>query len=97
MDFIDIVQLSLFLPQAVPFQASLGDNQQVCRPGAYLVFQSPCFQDPDHIPSGSGLGVFNKAIILRKMWKIIINSFLIYAVFLDSISVEFIKAGKVHY
>ena len=55
------------------------------------------FMIPVILPSGSGLGVCNKAIIPRKTWKIIINSFLIYAGFPGAISVKFLKAVKVHY
>ena len=45
------------------------------------VFQGPCFHDPSHTPSGSGLGVCNKAIILRRTWKIIINTVSWYMLF----------------
>ena len=77
MDYTDIVQISLFLLQAIPFQASLGNNQQVRRQSSCLA-PTRCskvhvFMIPVILPSGSGLGVCSKGIILRKTWKIIIN------------------------
>ena len=75
--YIDIVQISLFLPLAIPFWGSLGNNQQVCRQCLCLMltqcFKVHAFMILVIVPSGSGLGVCNKAIILRKAWKIIIN------------------------
>ena len=107
--YIDIVQI-LFLPQAVPFWNSLRNNQQMCRQCSYLT-QTWCskvhaFLIPVILPSGSGLGVCNKAIILRKSWwkkcfsSLLTyhqHSFLIYAVFPGAVSMKFLKAMKVHY
>ena len=77
--YIDIVQISLFLPQAVPFWNSLGNNQQVCRQCSYLMptwcSKVHAFMIPVILPCGSGLGVCNKAIILRKTWRKIITQF----------------------
>ena len=77
--YIDIVQI-LFLPQAVPFWENLGNNQQVHRQCSYLTLtrcsKVYAFMIPMIIPSGSGLGVCNKLIILRKTWRIIITQFL---------------------
>ena len=107
--YIDIVQISLFLPQAVPFWNSLGNNQQVCRQCSYLMptwcSKVHAFMIPVILPCGSGLGVCNKAIILRKTWwkkyflslLIYQHSFSIYAVFPGAISMKFLKAMKVHY
>ena len=79
--YTDIVQISLFLPQAIPFWDSLGNNQQVCRQCLYLTptrcSEVHAFMIPVILPSGSGLGVCKKAIILRKTWKmffIIVNT-----------------------
>ena len=107
--YIDIVQISLFLPQAVPFWNSLGNNQQVCRQCSYLpptwYSKVHAFMIPVILPSGSGLGVCNKAIILRKTWwkkcfsSLLTyhqHSFLIYAVLPGAISMKFLKAMKVH-
>ena len=73
--YIDIVQISLFLPQAVPFWNSLGNNQQVCRQCSYLTptwySKVHAFMIPVILPSGSGLGVCNKTIIRRKTWKMV--------------------------
>ena len=106
----DIVQISLFLPQAGPFWNSLGNNQQVCRQCSYLMptwcSKVHAFMIPVILPCGSGLGVCNKAIILRKTWwkkyflSLLIyhqHSFLISAVFPGAISMKFLKAVKVHY
>ena len=46
--YIDIVQISLFLPQAVPFWHSLRNNQPVHR--QFLPNTGPCFHDPSHTP-----------------------------------------------
>ena len=77
--FTDIVQI-LLLPQAISFWETLGNNQQVHRQCSYLTV-TRCSKDhaliiPVILPSGSGLGVRNKAIILRKTWRIIITQFL---------------------
>ena len=71
--YIDIVHISLFLPQAIPFWDSLRNNQQVGRQCSYPT-PTPCsrvhaFMIPVILPSGSGLGVCNRAVILRKTWK----------------------------
>ena len=73
MDYTDIVQISLFLLQAIPFWASLGNSWQVLRQQSCLV-PTQCskvhaFMIPVIIPSGSDLGVCNKAIILKKNMK----------------------------
>ena len=77
--YIDIVQI-LFLPQAVPFWENLGNNQQVHRQCSYLTVtwcsKVHALIIPVILPSGSGLGICNKAIILRKTWRIIITQFL---------------------
>ena len=75
--YTDTVQISLFLPRAIPFGASLRNNQQACRQRSCLA-PSWCskihaFINPVILPSGSGLGVYSKVIIL-KTWKIIINT-----------------------
>ena len=71
--YTDTVQISLFLPQAVPFWESLRNTQQVCRRRSYLTptgcSKVHALMTPVILPSGSGLGVCNKAIILRKTWK----------------------------
>ena len=77
--FTDIVQI-LLLPQAISFWETLGNNQQVHRQCSYLTV-TRCSKGhaliiPVILPSGSGLGVRNKAIILRKTWRIIITQFL---------------------
>ena len=77
MDYTDTVQISVCLPQAIPFWDSLRNNQQVGRQCSYPT-PTPCsrvhaFMIPVILPFGCGLGVCNKAIILRKTWKIIIN------------------------
>ena len=77
--YIDIVQI-LFLSQAVPFWHSLRNNQPVHRQCSYLTLVH-AFMIPVTLPSGSGLGVCNKAIILRKPWKIIINTVYWYMLF----------------
>ena len=78
--YTDIVQISLFLPQAIPFWESLRSNQQVHRQYSHLTLtwcsKVHTFMIPVILPSGSGLGVCNKAIILRKTWRIIITQFL---------------------
>ena len=70
---IDIVQISLFWPQAIPLWDSLGNSQQVCRQCSYLTLtrcsKVHAFMTPVILPSGSGLGVCKKAVILRKAWK----------------------------
>ena len=70
----------LVFTQVVPFWASLRNNHQVHgRLHAWpptQCFQVHAFMTPVILPSGSGLGVCNKAIILRKTWKIIINTVL---------------------
>ena len=77
----DIVQICLFLPQAIPFWDSLMNNQQ----RSYLMptrcSKVHAFVMPVILPSGSGLGVCNKAIIRRKTWKIIINTVSWYILF----------------
>ena len=76
----DIVQI-LFSPQAIPSWEGLGNSQQVCRRCSYLTLtrcsKVHAFMTPVILPSGSGLGVCKKAIILRKTWKmffIIVNT-----------------------
>ena len=76
----DIVQI-LFSPQAIPSWEGLGNSQQVCRRCSYLMptrcSKVHAFMTPVILPSGSGLGVCKKAIILRKTWKmffIIVNT-----------------------
>ena len=73
MDYTDIVQISLFSPQACPFQASLGNNEQVRRQCSCLALtrwsKVRAFMIPVILPSGSNLGVCNKAIILKKNMK----------------------------
>ena len=68
----DIGQI-LFSPQAVPSWDGLGNSQQVCRRCSYLALtccsKVHAFMTPVILPSGSGLGVCKKAIILRKTWK----------------------------
>ena len=68
--YTDIVQITLFLPQAIPFWASLGDNHQVRRQRSFLTptWHSKVhdFMIPVILPSGSGLGVCYKEIILKK-------------------------------
>ena len=68
----DIVQI-LFSPQAIPSWEGLGNSQQVCRRCSYLMptrcSKVHAFMTPVILPSGSGLGVCKKAIILRKTWK----------------------------
>ena len=85
--YTDTVQISLLLPQAVPFWDSLGSNQQVRRQCSYLTAtrcsKVHAFMIPVTLPSGSGLGVCNKAIILRKPWKKIINTVSLYMLFLQ--------------
>ena len=70
MDYTDIVQISLCLPQVVPSWASLGNNQQVHRQCSCLTLtrcsKVPAFMIPVILLSGSGLGVCNKVIILKK-------------------------------
>ena len=83
--YIDIVQISLFSLKSIPFWDSLGHNQQVRRQCSYLT-PTQCskvhaFMIPLIFSSGSGLGVCNKAIILRKTWKIIINTVSWYMLF----------------
>ena len=75
--YIDIAHI-LFLPQAVPFWDSLRNNQQVRGQCSYLM-RTLCskvhaFMILVILPFGSGLGVWNKAVILRKTWKITINT-----------------------
>ena len=72
MDHTDIVQISLCLPQAVPFWASLRNNQRSCLVPSWCS-KVHAFMNPVILPSGSGLGVYNKVIIL-KTWKILINT-----------------------
>ena len=101
--YIDIVPISLFSPQTIPFWDSLGNNQQVCRQCSHLMLtrcsKVHAFMIPVILSSGSGLGVCNKAIILRKTWKTIINtvSWCMHAVFPGAVSKKFLKAVKVHY
>ena len=68
--YTDIVQIPLFLLQAFPFWESLRNTQQVCRLRSYLTLTQcskvHAFMIPVILPSGYGLGVCNKAIIL---WK----------------------------
>ena len=67
----DIVQISLFLPQASHFWASLRNNQQVCRQRSCLTltqsYKVHAFMIPVILPSGSGLGVYNKIIVNKNM------------------------------
>ena len=69
--YTDIVQITLFLPQAIPFWASLGDNHQVRRQRSFLTptWHSKVhdFMIPVILPSGSGLGVYNKIIVNKNM------------------------------
>ena len=71
--YIDIVQISLFWPQGVPLWDSLRNSQQVCRQCSCLTLtrcsKVHAFMTPVILPSGSGLGVCKKAVILRKTWK----------------------------
>ena len=83
--YTDTVQIPLFLPQAIPSWESLGNNQQVRGQRSYLT-PTQCskvhaFMIPVILPSGSGPGVCNKAIILRKTWQIIINTVSWYMLF----------------
>ena len=70
MDYTDIIHISLSLPQAFPFWASLGNSQQVHRQRSCLTptwcSKVHAFMIPVILPSGSGLGVCNKVIILKK-------------------------------
>ena len=63
-------QLSDFTFTFIPFWASLGNNQQVFRWHSCLTptwcSKVHALMIPAILPSGSGLGVCNKAIILRK-------------------------------
>ena len=72
--YTDIVQI-LFLPQTVPSWESVRNNQQVCRERSCLTptwcSKVHAFVIPVILPSGSGLEVCNKAIILRKTWKMV--------------------------
>ena len=74
MDHTDIVQISLCSPQAVPFWASLRNNQRSCLVPSWCS-KVHAFMNPVILPSGSGLGVYNKVIIL-KTWKISLTQFL---------------------
>ena len=71
--YTDRVQISLFLPQAIPFWACLRNNQQVHRQRSSLIpircSKVFAFKIPVILPSGSGLGVWNKEIILKKNMK----------------------------
>ena len=71
--YTDILQISLFLSQNVPFLDSLGNNQQSGRQCSYITLtwcpKVHVFMIPVILPSGNGLGVCNKAIIQRKTWK----------------------------
>ena len=70
MDHTDRVQISLSLPQAVSSWASLGNSQQVHRQPSCLTptwcSKVHAFMIPVILPSGSGLGVCKKVIILKK-------------------------------
>ena len=83
----DIVQISLFSPQAVPSWDGLGNSQQVCRRCSYLTLtrcsKVHAFMTPVILPSGSGLGVCKKAIILRKTWKM-------FLIIVDTSSTQFL-------
>ena len=56
--------------QALPSWARLGNSRQAAlMPGVDPVLQGPHFPIPGILPSGSGLGVCNKEIILKKNMK----------------------------
>ena len=73
MDYSDIVLNSLFLPLAIPFWVSPGNNQQVSRQHSCLTpaqhSKVRAFVTPVILPAGSGLGICNKVIILKKNMK----------------------------
>ena len=96
--YIDTVQI-LFLPQAIPFWDSLGNNEQVRRQWSYLTptwcSKVHAFMIPVILPSRSGLGVCNKS--KKNIKNNHQHSFLIYAVIPGAISMKFLKAVKVHY
>ena len=73
MGYAEIVQIALCLPQAIPFWASLRNNQQVCRQCSCVPLtwcsKVHAFMSPVILPSESGLGVCNKEIILKKNMK----------------------------
>ena len=72
MDFTDMVPISLCLSRLSLLiwsgEQSVG-AQAALMPGAHRVLQGPGFPDPSHTPSGSGFGVCNKDIILKKNMK----------------------------
>ena len=77
-DYIDIAQIYFFLPQSVPFWASLRNSQQVRRQHSCQMLirgsKVHTFMIKVILPSDSGLGVCNKMTIFKKKnWKIIIN------------------------
>ena len=69
--YTDIVQITLFLTQAIPFWASLGNNEQVHKQHSGLTpalcSKVHAFMIPVILPSGSGLGVYNKIIVNKNM------------------------------
>ena len=69
--YTDIVQITLFLTQAIPFWASLGNNEQVHKQQSGLTpalcSKVHAFMIPVILPSGSGLGVYNKIIVNKNM------------------------------
>ena len=93
--YTDIVQISLLLPQAIPFWDSLRSNQQVWRQCSYLTLTQCCkvyaFMIPVTLPSGSVTGYYSK----KTMKKNHQHSFLKYAVLPSAISMKFLKAVKV--
>ena len=78
MDYTDIVQISLFLLQAIPFWASLGNNWQVLKQQSCLMPTQCCkvhaFMIPVILLLGLALGFVTSRLFLRKTWKIIINT-----------------------
>ena len=75
--YADIVQISLFSPQAILFWASLGNNQQVRRQHSCLIpiWYSKSILSGSQSYSLLGLALgFITRLLLIKTWKIIIST-----------------------
>ena len=76
--YADIVQISLFSPQAILFWASLGNNQQVRRQHSCLMpircSKVHSFMIQSYSLLGRALGFVKRWLFLRKTRNIIINT-----------------------
>ena len=76
--YADIIQSSLFSPQAILFWASLGNDQEVRRQHSCLMpiwcSKVHSFMIQSYSLLSLALGFVTRRLFLRKTWKIIINT-----------------------